>query len=60
MHAQADTYYAVLADEYKDLSKKELIAVCVRYIFNGNLRERAVGFVATDDMTSSGIAGKIL
>ena len=23
MHAQTDTYYAVLADEYKDLSKKD-------------------------------------
>ncbi|XP_058603710.1 zinc finger MYM-type protein 1-like [Onychostoma macrolepis] len=59
LHAQADTYYAILA-EYKGHSKKELIAVCVRYIFNGNLRERAVGFVATDHMTSSGIANKIL
>lgn len=28
LHAQVDTYYAVLADEYKDLSKKELIIVC--------------------------------
>ncbi len=60
LHAQADTYYAILADEYKDHSKKELIAVCVRYIFDGNLRERAVGFVATDHMTSSCIANKIL
>jgi len=57
-HSQADTYYA----EYKDLSKKELIAVCVRFIFNGNLRERerAVGFVATDNMTFSCIASKFL
>ncbi|KAJ8375480.1 hypothetical protein SKAU_G00060600 [Synaphobranchus kaupii] len=59
LHTPTDTY-AILADEYKDLSKNELIAVCVRYIHNGNLRERAVGFVATEDMTSSGIANKIL
>lgn len=30
------------------------------YVYNGNLRERAVGFVATDEMSSSGITKKIL
>ncbi|KAL7376948.1 hypothetical protein ABVT39_018890 [Epinephelus coioides] len=60
LHAETDKYYAILADEYKDLSKKELIAVCLTYVYNGNLRERAVGFVATNDMTSSGITKKIL
>lgn len=58
MHKQ--THTVILADEYKDLSKKELVAVCLRYVYDDNLRERAVGFVATDDMTSSGITQKIL
>ncbi len=30
LQTQTDTYCAILADEYKDLLKKELIAVCVR------------------------------
>lgn len=35
-----DTYYAILADECKDVSKRELVAVSVRYPHNGTLRER--------------------
>ncbi|KAK9961766.1 hypothetical protein ABG768_007166, partial [Culter alburnus] len=54
------TYFALIADKYKDKSKQELIAVCIRYVHRGMLKERAVGFVATVDMTAAGISKKIL
>lgn len=40
--------------------QKGLIAACVRFMHNGNLKERAVRFVAAEDRTSSGIADKTL
>ena len=60
MHDEPDTYYAILADECKDLSKRELVAVCVRYLHNGTLKERAVGFVEMDNMTAEAISAKVL
>lgn len=60
LHDEPDTYYAILADECKDLSKRELVAVCIRYLNNGTLKERAVGFVETDNMTADAISVKIL
>lgn len=42
-----ETYYALIADEYKDQAKRELVAVCIRYIHWGIIKERAVGFFAT-------------
>uniref|UniRef100_A0A667Y2X2 TTF-type domain-containing protein n=1 Tax=Myripristis murdjan TaxID=586833 RepID=A0A667Y2X2_9TELE len=54
------TYYALMADEYKDDSKRELVAVCVRYVHAGTIKERAIGFVETSDMSASGISEKIL
>ena len=60
MHDEPDTYYAILADECKDLLKRELVAVCVRYLHNSTLKERAVGFVETDNMTAEAISATIL
>ncbi|CAM4658849.1 unnamed protein product [Leuciscus chuanchicus] len=54
------TYYALLADEYKDESKRELVAVCVRYVHAGKINERAIGFMDTSDLSASGISEKIL
>lgn len=50
----------LIADVYKDESKQELIAVCIRYVHRGMLKKRAIGFVATVDMTAAGISKKIL
>lgn len=60
LHAQIDTYYAILADECKELSKNEVTAICIRYLHNETLKERAVRFVATHDLTSGAISNKIL
>ncbi len=55
-----NTYYAIPADEYKDMSKQELVAVCVRYFHAGVFKERAIGFMNTSDLTAAGISEKIL
>lgn len=49
-----------MADDCKDLSNKELVAVCLRYVQSGQIKERAVGFLDTSDMAANGIAEKIL
>lgn len=46
LHEQS-TYYAILGDKYKDTSKRELVAICVRFVHGGVIKERAVGFVET-------------
>ncbi|RXN27181.1 zinc finger MYM-type 1-like protein [Labeo rohita] len=60
LHESEGTFYAILADECKDTSKKELVAVCLRYVYKGVVKERAIGLLDTDDMTAEGIAKMIL
>ena len=60
LHDEPDTYYVILADECKGLSKRELVAICIRYLRNGTLKDRAVGFVETDNMAAEAISAKIL
>lgn len=33
------THFAILADEFKDVSKRELVTVCVRFIHSGTIKE---------------------
>uniref|UniRef100_A0A8C1TUJ4 HAT C-terminal dimerisation domain-containing protein n=1 Tax=Cyprinus carpio TaxID=7962 RepID=A0A8C1TUJ4_CYPCA len=47
------TYYALMADEYKDESKRDLVAVCVRYVHTGKIKERPIGFMDTSDLSTS-------
>lgn len=60
LHNTKNTYYAILSDECSDQSKRQLIAVCLRYLHRGSIRERVVGFVDTGDASAEGIALKIL
>ena len=53
-----ETYYALIADYYKDQAKRELVAVCIRYIHQGIIKQ-AVGFVANEDTSAAGVS-KIL
>lgn len=48
-----------MADECKDLSKRELVAVCIRYLLEGFVKERANGFFDTCDLTADAISEKI-
>ncbi|CAM4577289.1 unnamed protein product [Leuciscus chuanchicus] len=54
------TYFAILTDEFKDVSKRELVPVCVRFIHSGTIKERALGFVKTADLSVQGISQRIL
>lgn len=56
------THYAVLTHECSDQSERRLVAVCLRYLLVGSIKERVVGFVDVRDTDSSveGIALKIL
>ncbi len=53
------TYFAILADEFKDVSKRELVVVCVRFIHSGTIKEWALGFVKTADLSAQGISQRI-
>lgn len=53
-------YFAIIADEYKDQSKRELVAVCIRFIHRGVIKERAIGLVETAEMSAVGISQRIL
>ncbi|KAI6646225.1 Zinc finger MYM-type protein 1-like [Oopsacas minuta] len=52
--------YAILADEVKDASKKELLGASLRYIHKGNVRERAIGFIELKDMDAGTISEKLI
>ncbi|KAF5902845.1 zinc finger MYM-type protein 1-like [Clarias magur] len=55
------THYAVLTHECSDQSERRLVAVCLRYLHGGSIKERVVGFVDVSDTQSvEGIALKIL
>ncbi|KAJ4926584.1 hypothetical protein JOQ06_014334 [Pogonophryne albipinna] len=60
LHDETDSFYAMLADECKDVSKRELVAVCIRYMHKGMIKERAVDFLETGDMHANAISVKIL
>ena len=42
--------YAILADEVKDASKKELLGASLRYVHKADVRERDIGFIELKDM----------
>nr|XP_033815478.1 zinc finger MYM-type protein 1-like [Geotrypetes seraphini] len=60
LHDTNNTYYAILGVKCKDLSKCELVAVCLRYLYKGVIKERAVGFVDTAHMKANEISDKII
>ena len=52
--------YAILADEVKDASKKELLGASLRYIHKGDVRERAIGLIELKDMDAGTISEKLI
>lgn len=49
------TYCSVMADETKDLSKKEQLAIVVRYLFEGNIHEEFVGLVVAEELNAEAL-----
>ena len=37
-------YFAVVADESKDIFKTEQVSLCIRYVINSNVYEKFLGF----------------
>ena len=57
----AAEFYAILADEVKDVSKKELdLGVSLRYVADSVIRERAIGFVQLKDLSAQCISDELL
>ena len=52
--------YAILADEMKDASKKELLGASLRYIHKGNVRESAIVFIELQGMDAGTISEKLI
>lgn len=48
-------YFSVMADETKDISKTEQFSVVVRYYFQGELKERFLGFTPLTDLDSTSL-----
>ena len=53
-------YFSVLADESKDMSKKEQVSVIVRYLFRGSIHEEFVGLTETQSLNAQGLTDTIV
>ena len=52
--------YAVLMDETTDVSRKEQVAIFVRYVENFQIKERFLALIETDDVTGAGLTDLLL
>ena len=52
--------YAILADEVKDSSKKELLGVSLRYVHSGSVKERVIGFIELESQSAHNITQQLL
>lgn len=52
-------YFSILVDETKDLSKKEQLAILVRYTLHGHIKERAIGTYHMKDLCAESLATAI-
>ncbi|XP_042051664.1 zinc finger MYM-type protein 1-like [Salvia splendens] len=57
-----DDYFAILADESSDVSQKEQLALCLRYVEKkrGKVVERFIGLVHVGDTTSLSLRSAIM
>jgi len=53
-------FFSVLVDETKDLSKKEQLAVLVRYVHDGVIKERSLGVFPMHSLTAEALCTFIL
>lgn len=53
-------YCSVLADETKDISKKEQMSICLRYVHDGAVVERFVGFAIAKKLDAESLAHLIV
>ena len=58
---QAAEFFSLLADETTDISSKEQLSVCLRYVQpDSSVRERLLCFEEAPDLTGAGLASQLL
>lgn len=53
------SFISVLADETRDISRKEQMSFCIRYFYRGQIYERFISFTEVRDLTASGLTKAI-
>lgn len=53
-------YFSVMADETKDVSKKEQISFILRYYYNGAIKESFLHFECAEKLDATGLTDKIV
>ena len=48
-------YFAILADETKDISKTEQLSIMVRYYYNNTMNERFLGYVPCKELNANAL-----
>ena len=54
------SFYTIIADETKDISKHEQLSIVLRYVYDGIVRERFLGFVHAHELNASSLSEYIL
>lgn len=52
-------HYSLLADETKDLSRKEQLSIVLRYVWNGNIYERFIGYTFLEQLDAKSLCSYI-
>lgn len=53
-------YYTIIADETKDISKKEQLSIVLRYVHQGRIHERFVGYIHATQLNATALSEYIL
>ena len=53
-------YYTIIADESKDISKKEQLSTVLRYVYRGRIHERFVGYTHATQLNATALSEYIL
>ena len=54
------SYYTIIADETKDISKKEQLSIIVRYVYSGLVHERFIKYVHATELDAASLTENIL
>ena len=57
---QEASFYTIIADETKDISKREQLSIVLRYVNNAIFRECFLGFVHAHKLDASSLSENIL
>ena len=53
-------FYAVIADETRDIGITEQMSICVRYVYDQMVKERFLGFIALKKLDAGSLADALL